>query len=137
MYIVTSPELIQAVQKHPKTLSFPLIEAKFAHRVCGSSAETHEILMRNVSGDEGDWGLSMESYAGIRAALFPGQDLDAMNRVMIMNISSSLDTVIFPGKEARVNLGKWLRSTITLATTNPIYGPHNSFKDKAIEDGFW
>ena len=55
MYIVTSPELIQAVQKQPKTLAFPPIEAKFAHQICGTSAETHEILMKNVNGDEGDW----------------------------------------------------------------------------------
>ena len=138
MYIITTPELIQAVQKLPKALAFPPIEAKFASKVCGSSAEAHKILMKNVNGDEGDWGLSMESYAAMRAALAPGQGLDQMNRTMIQNISASLDGLIPCGeKKKNMGLAKWLRSTITAATTNSVYGPKNPFKDQAVEDGFW
>ena len=80
MYIITTPELIQAIQKLPKTLAFPLIEAKFASKVCGSSAEAHGILVKS---EQGDWRLSMESYAAMRAALTASPDPDEMNRVMI------------------------------------------------------
>ncbi|KAL9636435.1 MAG: hypothetical protein Q9164_002820 [Protoblastenia rupestris] len=90
MYIITAPDLIQAVQKLPKTLAFPPIEAKFASKVCVPSAEAHGILMNHVNGDEGDWGLSMESYAAMRAALTASPDLDEMNRVMIQNIAASI-----------------------------------------------
>lgn len=138
MYIITTPELIQAVQKMPKDLAFPPIEAKFASKVCGSSVEAHQILMKNVNGDEGDWGLSMESYAAMRAALAPGPGLDQMNRTMIQNISASLDGLIpRGGQKKNMGLAKWLRSTITAATTSSVYGPKNPFKDQAVEDGFW
>ena len=37
MYVITKPELIQAVQKQHKVLAFPPIEAKFASKICGDS----------------------------------------------------------------------------------------------------
>ncbi|KAI0179482.1 hypothetical protein GGR52DRAFT_570367 [Hypoxylon sp. FL1284] len=53
MYVVTKPELIQAVQKQHKILAFPPIEAKFSSQVCGASLEAQTILAKNVNGDEG------------------------------------------------------------------------------------
>ncbi|KAL9054390.1 MAG: hypothetical protein Q9162_004192 [Coniocarpon cinnabarinum] len=91
MYVVTTLGLIQAIQRQPRTLAFPPIEAKFASTICGASRERQEILNRNVNGDEGHWGLSMEAYDGMRAALKPGPQLDDMNRVMIQKIAAALD----------------------------------------------
>jgi hypothetical protein len=137
MYIVTTPALIQSIQKQPKILAFPPIEAKFSSRVCGSSKEAHGILMTNVNGDGGDWGLSMESYAAMRAALAPGQDLDVMNRVMIQNIAASVDDLSTAGKPVKRGLALWLRNTVTIATTNSVYGPQNPYKDQTVQDAFW
>ncbi|KAH8651557.1 cytochrome P450 [Tricladium varicosporioides] len=138
MYIVTTPDLIQDIQKRPKTLAFPPIEAKFATTVCGASAEAHNILLKNVNGDEGDWGLSMDSYSAMRAALLPGPGLDEMNRLMIQNVAASLDSLIPTGKKSTtMKLSAWLRRTVTAATTNSVYGPQNPFKDPEIEDCFW
>lgn len=138
MYIVTTPDLIQAIQKQPKVLAFPPIEAKFALQVCGSSKDAHKILMSNVNGDEGDWGLSMEAYAGMRAALSAGPGLDDMNRVMIQNIAASLDSLKpSRGSRTKIQLADWLRQSVTVATTNSVYGPLNPFKDSAVVDAFW
>lgn len=138
MYIITTPDLVQAVQKQPKVLAFPPIEAKFASTVCGVSPEAHKILLNNVNGDEGNWGLSMDSYAVMRFALAPGPALDTMNRVMIQNIAASLDNVFQSGQmRTTTGLAEWLRKTITLATTNAVYGPQNPFKDQAVQDAFW
>ena len=138
MYIVTKPELIQVIQKQPKALAFPPIEAKFATKICGSSDEVHRILMKNLNGDDGDWGLSMDSYAGMRAALSPGPGLDDMNRVMIQNIAASLDSLKpAPDSRTKIGLAKWLRGTVTQATTNSVYGPQNPFKDSEVADAFW
>lgn len=52
MYVVTTPELIQTIQKQHKTLAFPPIEAKFASTVCGASPEAQAILSKNVNGDD-------------------------------------------------------------------------------------
>jgi hypothetical protein len=137
MYIVTTPALIQSIQKQSEILAFPPIEAKFASRVCGSSKEAHEILMKNVNGDEGEWGLSMESYAGMRAALAPGPDLDEMNRVMIQNIAASIEDLRTSSKVVEKGLARWLRNTITIATTNSVYGPQNPYKAQSVQDAFW
>ena len=138
MYIVTKPELIQSIQKQPKALAFPPIEAKFATKICGSSDEAHRILMKNLNGDEGDWGLSMDSYACMRAALSPGPGLDDMNRVMIQNIAASLDSLKpASGSRTKIGLAKWLRRAVTEATTNSVYGPQNPFKDVEVADAFW
>ena len=139
MYIITKPDLVQSVQRQQKSLAFPPIEAKFASTVCGSSSEAHNILLQNVNGDEGDWGLSMESYSAMRAALKPGPALDDMNRVMIENIASSLDQLGMDGGlvNARIGLSAWLRKAITMATTNAVYGPENPFKEGSVADAFW
>lgn len=138
MYVVTKPDLIQTVQKQHKTLAFPPIEAKFASKVCGASLEAQAILSKNVNGDEGDFGLSMESYAAMRAALKPGAQLDDMNRVMVQEIAKSLD-ILQPAKgESRtIAMNSWLRDTITTATTRSVYGPMNPYDDKEIADAFW
>jgi hypothetical protein len=138
MYVVTRPELVQKVQKLYKVLAFPPIEAKFSNTVCGVSAEAQAILQKNVNGDDGDHGLSMESYTAMRTALKPGALLDDMNRIMIQEIATSLDT-LQPAKGKTIKLGmyKWLRDNITMATTRSVYGPLNPYEDKAIVDAFW
>lgn len=91
MYIITKPDLIQATQKQPRILAFPPIEAKFASKVCGVSQEAEDIVNDNVNGEKGKTGMSMESYAAMRAALSPSTEFDEMNRQMIQNIAASLD----------------------------------------------
>lgn len=138
MYVVTKPELIQMVQKQHKVLAFPPVEAKFASTVCGVSAETQALLLRNVNGDEGDFGLSMESHAAMRAALKPGSQLDDMNRAMVHQVACALD-LLDPGEEKTRQVGMygWLRDIITTATTRSVYGPMNPYDDKTIADAFW
>ncbi|KAM7208167.1 Cytochrome P450 [Naviculisporaceae sp. PSN 640] len=142
MYVVTKPDLIHAVQKQPKVLAFPPIEAKFAATICGVSSEAKQILAQNANGDDGDHGLAMESYDGMRAALKPGAGLDDMNRVMLQEIVESLDVLLQPSTATHassptIGLYSWLRDAITTATTRSVYGPHNPFNDKAIADAFW
>ncbi|KAK0621945.1 putative cytochrome P450 [Bombardia bombarda] len=137
MYVVTKPELVQSVQKQHKILAFPPIEAKFASKICGVSLEAQAILNKNVNGDEGEHGLSMESYAGMRDALKPGSQLDDMNRAMISEIAESID-LLQPAKGESCTIGMyaWLRDAITSATTRSVYGPLNPYDDKEVADAF-
>ncbi|CAH0038568.1 unnamed protein product [Clonostachys solani] len=138
MYVVTKPELVQVIQKQHKTLAFPPIEAKFAATVCGASPEARAILAKNVNGDEGDFGLSMDSYAAMRAALKPGPELDDMNRSMLLEIVKALDELEpAKGESRKLEMYSWLRGAITLATTRSVYGPMNPYNDKAVADAFW
>lgn len=136
--MVTKPELIQAVQKQYKTLAFPPIEARFASKVCGASPEAQAILSQNVNGDEGDFGLSMESNAAMRSALKPGATLDDMNRTMILEVAKALEQLEpAKGQSREIRLFAWLRNLVTVATTRSVYGPMNPFEDKGIADAFW
>ena len=137
MYIVTTPELIQSIQKQPQRLSFAPIKAKFANAICGTSKATHEILAKNLNEEEGPWGLSHDTYAGMRAALTPGPALDQMNRVMIENIAQALDDLEPAPGSRRVKLASWLRECITSATTNSVYGPENPFLREEVAESFW
>ena len=138
MYIVTTPDMIQAIQKQPKVLAFPPVEAKFASKICGTSTAAHNIVMTNVNGDEGDWGLSIETYAAIKRTLAPGPNLDEMNYKMVQNVTASLDSLKSPSMGMkRIKLGKWLFKNVTAATTNSVYGVHNPFLDQTIVDSFW
>lgn len=138
MYVITKPELIQAVQKQHKVLAFPPIEAKFASKICGDSLEAQAIMGKNVNGDEGDFGLSMESQAAMKDALKPGPQLDDMNRAMIQEIANSLDLLQpVKGQTRTICMYAWLKDAITMATTRSVYGPMNPYNDKAIADAFW
>lgn len=143
MYVVTQPELIQLAQKQHRTLAFPPIEAKFATTVVGLSPEAQAILARNVNGDDGDHGLSMETYAAMRAALHPGPALDDMNRAMLVEIGKALDLLLQPAATGekttcrRLGLHAWLQDKLTVATTRAVYGPQNPFDDKQVADAFW
>ena len=54
VYVLTSTELIKAVQKHPKALAFPTVAAQFAMVVCASSEKANSILKTIVNGEEWD-----------------------------------------------------------------------------------
>ncbi|KAI0116514.1 cytochrome P450 [Nemania sp. FL0031] len=138
MYVVTNPDLVQLVQKQHKTLAFPPIEAKFASTVCGASQEAQSILAKNVNGDDGDFGLSMESYEAMRSALKPGADLDDMNRSMIQEVVKLFNQLQSNKAESKtLHMYAWLRDAITTATTRSVYGPMNPYDDPEIVDAFW
>ncbi|KAH8883389.1 putative cytochrome P450 [Thozetella sp. PMI_491] len=138
MYVATTPELIQAIEKQHKILTFPPIGAKFASTVCGTSPDAQAILAKNVNGDEGDFSLSMESYTAMRTALKPGDHMDSMNLVMLQEIAEKLDLLQPDNGESRiVGIYGWLRDATTQATTRSVYGPMNPYGDKAIVDAFW
>lgn len=46
--IVTSTELVQAIQKQPKTLALSPIGAKFASKILSANVAAHKVLMSNV-----------------------------------------------------------------------------------------
>ncbi|KAL9086304.1 MAG: hypothetical protein Q9165_007219 [Trypethelium subeluteriae] len=137
MYIVASPKLIHAVEKHPKTLAYLPVEAKFVGRVCGISTAAQNIIEKSIN-EEGDLGMLHEVHAAMRAPLKPGAELDSMNRVMIQNVATSLNSLVPAGESSvRIKLVDWLRHCVTIATTNSVYGPSNPFRDREIEDAFW
>ncbi|CAG8978492.1 hypothetical protein HYALB_00005067 [Hymenoscyphus albidus] len=93
VYVVNSPHLIQAVQKQPKALSFRPIEAKLSGAVCGLSQKARDLIMKNVNGTDGNWGISAELYPLFKESLKPGKGLNALNNVMIRVVGDALDSL--------------------------------------------
>ena len=93
--------------------------------------------MDNANLEKGDWGLYFDTLKGIHATLASGEGLDHMTRVAIENVALSLDSIKTDGGPVRLDLVRWLRHEITLATSEAIYGPGNPLRDPNVEDGFW
>ncbi|KAF2118645.1 cytochrome P450 [Lophiotrema nucula] len=138
MYIISSPPLITAIQKLTKAVSFATMAAKASGRVAGCSDAALEIINNNVDLSKGPESDSFvhSFFKAIVPPLRPGSSLDAMNRIMIENISGSTNALA-KRTPTRINLAKWLRREITLATTNAVYGPENPYADEENEQAFW
>ncbi len=137
LYVITSTELIGAVQKQPKILAFAPVGVAFALSLAGSSKEAKKVATNNINGDEGDWGLSMDFNKVVYPALSPGVPLQAMNRIVVPSIAASLDRLqAANGKTTKIGLSRWIRHELTLSITDSVYGPQNPFKDRAVEDAF-
>lgn len=138
IYVITSPELIAAVQRQPKVLSFPPVGVKFAMSLAGSSEEANRIATDNINGEDGDYGLSMDFNKAIYPALSPGKPLEAMYRIIIPQIAASLDKLRDESQRGiTIELSRWIRHELTLAITDAVYGPGNPFKERAVAEAFW
>ncbi|KAI0802243.1 cytochrome P450 [Xylaria sp. FL0064] len=73
-------------------------------------------------------------HNAIHHALSPGGFLNEINMVSAGSVLHSVNN-IRPG--INIRLDEWLRHEVTLATTDAVYGPHNLFRVKEIEDAFW
>lgn len=138
MYVVTTPQLIQAVQKRSDSFAFLPIAGHFACLIGGVSPEARAIAHAKLSDDDdGSQGYARQSQAATLDALKPGA-IDEMNRVMLAEIQEALEK-LSPGKDQSRNIGlvAWLTQAITLATTRSVYGPLNPFADQEFADAFW
>ena len=65
-----------------------------------------------------------------------GNRLDDMNRNMIRNLEISIEG-LNEFAHNTVDLYSWCRHTVTVASTDAIYGSLNPFKSNEVEDAFW
>jgi len=142
VYVVNSPDLALAVQRHPKALSFWYLEALFGKRLAAISEDAGNKIMTNVHGEEeeaeegGGTSLFWDGITFLTKILKPGPGLDGMNRTMIQTITDLLNE--FDDKESgTVDLWEWIRHAMTMATTESTYGPLNPYKGEDVEKAFW
>ncbi|KAL4971688.1 cytochrome P450 [Aspergillus desertorum] len=130
-YIISSPSLMQAVQRNKKTLTFAPLVLFTAERLAG----IHESGMRLLRDKEaGGAGLSAETLHAMEKTL-TGKPLDRMNEAMARLLSPLIDELV--SAPETVDLYAWCTHAITAASTNATYGPLNPYKDPAIEAAFW
>ena len=133
-YIVTSPELITAVNRNSKTLAFNPFIAMIGKRMTGHDDTTSKIVQHNLNGENGP-GYVIDVHDGQLTALAPGEHLDELLGPLLDAIEKFL-VKLKDGSE--VELFAWSRKLMTVSSTAAIYGPTNPFTlDSECSDLFW
>ena len=135
VYIVTSPELVSAVNRNSKSLAFNPFIAQLGKRITGHDEATSKIVQHNLNGDDGP-GYVIDVHDSLVASLAPGTALENMTEAMLHEATRWLDTL---DKGNEIDLFQWLRFAVTLCSTRAIYGPGNPFdKDPSRSvEAFW
>ena len=132
-YVVNSLDLVNSAQ----TLSFAPFVATFLKRLCLPSKAASHIVDNNLFAEDGPWGLFTDTHNAMHQALAPGPGLDELIASVVQHISGSLDGLLETRDEVVIDLYGWIHETITLASTNAVYGCQNPFKDPEVRSGFW
>ncbi|KAI0388374.1 cytochrome P450 [Xylariaceae sp. FL0594] len=131
IYVLSSPDLIPAVQKQWRTLNFSPFSAG-AGRVLGMSKESLKTMHEGIADNDGyaaSWVRRMATVLG------PGEDLDAINRRSIELFVDDLRT-LSDSDSRRYGLWDWVRESIVKATSESIYGPQNPLRDPKIKEAW-
>ncbi|KAL8717337.1 MAG: hypothetical protein Q9225_005412 [Loekoesia sp. 1 TL-2023] len=138
IYVVNSPDLIAAVQKNAKVLSFNPFVSFMSPRIFGVGEEAMVIINENIDGEKGNWGLLPDISRGMHNALAPSESLDWMTRTMLTKMMEYVDPLGASKDGTETNLYKWIRTAFTVSSTEAVYGPKNPFNHQPeLEDVFW
>ncbi|KAL8999918.1 MAG: hypothetical protein Q9169_001324 [Polycauliona sp. 2 TL-2023] len=138
VYIVNSPDLIAAVQKNAKALSFNPFVSFVSPRIFDAGDEANAIIQDNIEGEKGPWGLLYDTSRGMHNALAPSSSLDWMTKTMLTKLEEYIEPLGVGKGGLEMDLYKWVRKSMTVASTEAVYGPKNPFKHKPeLEDAFW
>ncbi|KAL4888759.1 cytochrome P450 [Aspergillus ambiguus] len=129
VYLVTSPALLQAVQRN-RALTFDPFLTFSAERIAGIRGTGLELMREKQSGGQG---LNQTVVHAIHPTL-TGRALDRMNERMAQLLSPMVDEL---AKCKTVDLYAWCTRVITAASTEASYGPLNPYRNREIEDAFW
>lgn len=137
IYVVTSPELVSAVNRNAKTLAFNPFIAQLGKRITGHDQATGLIVQHNLNGEKGP-GYVIDVHDGTLTALAPGKALEDMTLAMVREVSVCLDALDHRGSDDEIDFFAWTRKTVTMCSTKAIYGPENPFsKYPELEKAFW
>ncbi|RWA06922.1 hypothetical protein EKO27_g8181 [Xylaria grammica] len=126
LYVVNSPSLISAVQRHVRTLSFSPFLARAASNLIAASKPGVEIL----SQDEEN-GFITRFHHFNHVSLSPGHNLDTVKR-KAWKIMASLPACGSVNSPRRVRMYEWISNEVMMATTEAIYGSQNPFRKPAV-----
>ncbi|KAL3259266.1 hypothetical protein ABHI18_005361 [Aspergillus niger] len=129
-YLVTSPSILQSIQRNKKSLSFDPFLSMAAERMVGIRGPTLELMREKQSGGQG---LKQAVIHAMQPTLI-GASLDRMNERMARLLRPLVDDL---ASTSTVDLYGWCRHAITVASTNASYGPLNPYQDAKIEESFW
>ena len=135
VYVINSPDLVLAVQRQPKKLSFWFLEATFTVGMAGLSKEAATALQDNVHGDDDRPSLFMDGMRATHKELKPCEGLDQMSLTAVRKLATSIDRLA-EDESIQMDLWHWVNRELIASTTDSVYGPKNPFRDHEIVDAF-
>ena len=134
VYVVTSPNLVNAVNRNSKRIAFSPFVAMLGKRMTGHDEDTSRIVQHNLNGEHGP-GYVIDVHDRIVASLAPGKDLQQMTKAMLSHLSIYIKAVT---GHVDLNLFEWTRKAVTICSTRALYGSENPFdKNAKFVDSFW
>ena len=134
VYIVTSPDLVNAVNRNSKKIAFNPFVAMLGKRITGHDEDTSRIVQHNLNGEHGR-GYVIDVHDRIVSSLAPGKDLQQTTKAMLSHLPTYFDAL---GPDAELNLFEWTRYTVTMCSTRALYGSDNPFdRDSRFVNSFW
>ena len=134
VYVVTSPALVNAVNRNSKKIAFNPFIAMLGKRITGHDEATSQIVQHNLNGEHGS-GYVIDVHDRIVAALAPGSDLQQTTKAMLSEISIYFEAL---NTDAEVDLFDWTRYTVTICSTRALYGTGNPFsRNPKLVGSFW
>ncbi|KAI1414862.1 cytochrome P450 [Hypoxylon sp. FL1857] len=127
MYIVNATELVPALQKHWRNVSFAAIAAD-AGNLVGMSKGAVEIMHKDLTSEHG-FSVSWPKY--ITPVMSPGKDLDELSRKAIEVFVTELGKLKSQGT-VKTGLWQWTNRIMDTSTTEAVWGPDNPYRDPVV-----
>ena len=134
VYVVTAPDLVNAVNRNSKKIAFNPFVAMLGKRITGHDEDTSRIVQHNLNGENGP-GYVIDVHDRIVVSLAPGKDLQQTTKAMLSQLPAYFDAV---DPNVELSLFEWTRYTVTMCSTGALYGNNNPFdRNPKFVDSFW
>ncbi|KAL8847242.1 MAG: hypothetical protein Q9221_007698, partial [Calogaya cf. arnoldii] len=137
MYIVNSFNLVSAVDRQAKTLSFDPFGVEISKRLILPTPEGLEAMKVNLHTENRSWGFRPETMKAMHYALAPGPDLENITRAFLRSALSFPGPVSGMVNDEEFPLFDYGKKLVTRANTDAVFGESsNPFRDPAVVSGF-
>ncbi|ESZ94049.1 hypothetical protein SBOR_5575 [Sclerotinia borealis F-4128] len=146
IYVICEPSLIQAAYRNTKAFDFTTFVVDSSKRAFNIGEDGMKIIRGETSPDydpkgpflNGNNGRSYlnENHKLMVEYLGPGGSLLELNKGVLGAVAEFIDEL--GQKPRKISLYKWMRDTLTLATSASLYGPHDPVSaDHRLIDSLW
>lgn len=127
--MVTSGELVQAVFRNSKSISFEPIANAGSGRVFAIPKDTMDVLTHQTSDSKDS--IMSKTTRGMHTSMLPGSALLQMNSRALTAFAVFLKDI--GTNEQPINLHRWVRDCFTLSSAEAFYGAENPIaEDKSL-----
>ncbi|KAJ4299052.1 hypothetical protein N0V90_004296 [Kalmusia sp. IMI 367209] len=138
IYVINDPQLISAVQRQYRILSFQAVEDGFSHKLLPLSLTSQELQKREADAwRTGPAHMPSPGHEQFKS-LAPGKHLDQMNQIMLKSLEETMEG--WPRENSQtdaVKLFEWIKEVIIIPTTEGVYGPANPYRDSSVRKNYW